>query len=505
MRSLKIVSHQSAVRVRQLKPEIKRQKGAALLILLTLIVLAAVYVLVTKIDSISSKLIQNQTTVDALARAKDALIGFALTYAEQHPGQPQGFLPCPDTTGDGTANGACGLRGQSVMGRLPWRTLKLPPLRDGAGECLWYAVSGTYKNNPKIALTSDTDGLFLIKNQSGTTVVGVTPLQQAVAIVFSAGAAIGSQVRGFTRATRTECGSTTTHDTGNNAANYLDQLIDLQVIPNVDINNASGVDVNAGDGLPGSVALPTGVPAIFANSPVVKNTQGIVLFNDVILAIKPTDFSLVYRRMDEWVANRVAVCLDSYAALNTGKFPFASVLDATHLPDYEDDIAQRYGRIPNEIGAGGLSSLGGLDDTNGVDSAMRPAWPDEPVSSVPASTSAVFRCFDDSVLVDTDWEWWWWSAWKEMVFIGIDVDYAPGGTAMAVPGLRLDGVQQAGVVLVAGRRLATQSRVTALNKADIHNYLEAENAIITDDSFVRSATTPIFNDVVVAVTSVSGG
>ena len=27
---------------------------------------------------------------------------------------------------------------RSVIGRLPWRTLGLEPLRDGHGECLWY-------------------------------------------------------------------------------------------------------------------------------------------------------------------------------------------------------------------------------------------------------------------------------------------------------------------------------------------------------------------------------
>lgn len=491
------------MRVCKQKPEIKRQKGATLLILLTIIVLVAAYVLVANINSISSKLTQNQTTVDVLARAKEALIGFALTYAEQHSGQPQGFLPCPDTTGDGSANGACGVAGQSVIGRLPWRTLKLLPLRDGAGECLWYTVSGSYKNNPKIPLTSDTDGLFLIKNQSGNTVVGVTPLEQAVAIVFSAGAAIGPQIRSFTSTTRTECGSTTLSDTGNNATNYLDQFINLNVMPNIDINNAIGVDVNVGGGLPGSVALPTAVPSVFVTSPAVKNLQGVVLFNDVILAIKPSDFSLVYRRMDEWVANRVVTCMEKYAVVNGGKFPFASVLDSANPPDYNDDIAQRYGRIANEIGAGSLNSLGGLDDTHAADSVMSAAWPDEPVPSIPAAPPG-FRCFDGSVAADVDWEWWWWPAWKEMVFIGIDVDYAPNGTALAAPVLLLDDAQQAGVVLVAGRRLATQSRITVLNKADIHNYLEADNTILTDDSFVSGAATNTFNDVVFAVTSVSG-
>ncbi len=491
------------MRICKQKPKIKRQTGAALLILLTIFMLAAASALLAKINGISSKLNQNQTTVAVLAQAKDALIGFALSYAEQHPGQPQGYLPCPDTTGDGTANGACGIAGQSVIGRLPWRTLKLPPLRDGAAECLWYAVSGTYKNNPKLSLTSNTDGLFLIKNQKGNTLTGTTPLEQAVAIVFSAGAPIGQQNRGFTSATRTQCGSTTPSDAGNNAANYLDELIALNVTPSVNINNATGVDINAGGGFPGSIALPTDTPSVFVNSPAVKSKQGIILFNDVMLAITPSDFSPVYRRMDEWVANRVVTCLDTYMAVNGGKLPFTSVLDSANPPDYDDDNAQRYGRIPNEIGAGDLNSLDGLNDTRAADAAMKTVWPDEPAPPVPAPPPN-FRCFDDTIAADTNWEWWWWSAWKEMVFIGIDIDYVPSGTASAAPSLALDGEQQVGVVFVAGRRLATQSRITALNKANVNNYLETDNTIIADDSFISGPVTNIFNDVVLAVTPVGG-
>ncbi len=35
-----------------------------------------------------------------------------------------------------------------MIGRLPWRTLGLEPLRDGNGECLWYAVSGSHQRHP---------------------------------------------------------------------------------------------------------------------------------------------------------------------------------------------------------------------------------------------------------------------------------------------------------------------------------------------------------------------
>jgi hypothetical protein len=41
------------------------------------------------------------------------------------------------------------------LGRLPWKTLRLPDLRDGAGERLWYAVGTNFKTNTR----SDCDPL----------------------------------------------------------------------------------------------------------------------------------------------------------------------------------------------------------------------------------------------------------------------------------------------------------------------------------------------------------
>ena len=61
-----------------------------------------------------------------------------------------GYLPCPDLDNDGWAEATCGSQngdsGQAErLGRLPWKTLGLPDLRDGYGERLWYAVSSKYK------------------------------------------------------------------------------------------------------------------------------------------------------------------------------------------------------------------------------------------------------------------------------------------------------------------------------------------------------------------------
>lgn len=259
--------------------------------MLTIVVLGAASFLLAKLNSKSGKLRQAQQTAVALAQAKEALIGYALTYTDQgRPGQPQGYLPCPDMNGNGTAFGACSNKGESVIGRLPWRTLGIPALRDGSGECLWYVVSGTYKNNPKLVLTSDTEGLLLIKSEAGATLIGSTPAERAIAIVFAPGPIVAQQDRSFALTEKTECGSDI-DDPVNLPVNFLESL--------GSIDNATGLDSAVIEGDPGSDPMPAILPSVFVKSPVVKDSDGNIMFNDSMLVIKPADFINVYQRMDK--------------------------------------------------------------------------------------------------------------------------------------------------------------------------------------------------------------
>ncbi|MBS1188528.1 MAG: hypothetical protein H6R10_320 [Rhodocyclaceae bacterium] len=195
------------------------QSGAAMLIILVALTLAAAYVFLR-----AAKTGRNQATVSALAQAKEALIGFAATYRDSHQdlingfNQPFGFLPCPDSNNDGVADPAfppCGPPNVSVIGRLPWQTLGIPPLRDSGGECLWYAVSGHGKDNPQTAsMNWDTTGQFTIMDAGGAVLTPGSAHDQAMAVVFAPGVAIGAQARPSVGVT--QCG-------GNSiAAAYLD-------------------------------------------------------------------------------------------------------------------------------------------------------------------------------------------------------------------------------------------------------------------------------------------
>lgn len=198
-----------------------RQHGAALLIMLVILVVGIAAVLVSSLTSSAVKTARDDNTAAVLAQAKEALIGYAVTYSDTHGGQAPGYLPCPDPNGTTGVNGegsseTCGSKNVSALGRLPWKTLGLSPLRDGNGECLWYAVAGTYKNNPMTDLMNwDTNGQFQVFSASNVMLTGQLPDSYAVAIIFSPGVSLSNQNRS-PDGTTPICGGNYT------ASNYLD-------------------------------------------------------------------------------------------------------------------------------------------------------------------------------------------------------------------------------------------------------------------------------------------
>lgn len=179
------------------------ERGSALLIILTIIGIGAAVLLIAALNKANFQIGRDKVAAAALARAKEALIGFAATYRDSHPSpgpiydQVFGYLPCPDATNTGTAAANCGLADISVAGHLPWgTTLGLPDLRDSSGECLWYTVSGTGKDNAKTSVFNwDTPGQFIVQDAGGTILAGVTPHERPLAVVFAPRASIGGQSR----------------------------------------------------------------------------------------------------------------------------------------------------------------------------------------------------------------------------------------------------------------------------------------------------------------------
>jgi type II secretory pathway pseudopilin PulG len=169
---------------------------------------AAATVAVTSLSATTLRNQQAQKTTTVLAQAKQALIGRAASDAN-HPGS----LPCPDAVtniagsnvpNDGVADLLAGQVCPSMIGRLPWRTLGLPDLRDADGERLWYLVAPAYQDSPSKIINPGTSGqlsAYDCSDQSDTPqawpcdnprAVAATPW---VAIVFSPGKVLGVQTR----------------------------------------------------------------------------------------------------------------------------------------------------------------------------------------------------------------------------------------------------------------------------------------------------------------------
>ena len=307
------------------------QSGAALVILLTIFILGSLTFLLAEVNKRTHYLIEDQKqTIQALSQAKESLLGFAAIYAQNHEVKLQGYLPCPDKDGDGSVISSCDQIGETVLGRLPWRTLGLPPLRDGSGECLWYAVSGNFKNAPKQVLTSDSNGLIEFNAQAETV------SNQVIAMILAPGRSLKGQEDRYKIITGdpTECGSKTANqviDPINHVRNYLDKYnFNGIIIDNVTANNSIFYSTNNNGYFATSPNI--NVTPRFINAPPVYETYlnpqdgteridpANPTFNDTLVTITPEDFKPVYRMMDYQVATQVKACLDRYAQQNLYHF-----------------------------------------------------------------------------------------------------------------------------------------------------------------------------------------
>ena len=202
---------------RSRRPSPRTQQGFTLIVLLALVTMGVLYTFVNGLTPLEMKLKQAQGTQAVLQQAKDALIAYAITYRDRNADEVFGYLPCPDSDGDGDLlgsdaladdthcgqflNGASG-QDQVAVGLLPYKSLGLGELRDNADTCLWYAVSPRHKatnTSPKATpLNWDTRGQIRIMDTDGTSVLA-DPLTGAeggaVAVIFAAGAPIATQAR----------------------------------------------------------------------------------------------------------------------------------------------------------------------------------------------------------------------------------------------------------------------------------------------------------------------
>lgn len=309
-----------------------KQRGAAMMVMLVIMIMGSAAFLVSALNSASIQIERDKKTADALAQAKEALIGYAVSRGSLAGNPRPGDFPCPDINAPGSANygsqsGSC-LAG--AIGRLPWKTLGIDEPLDGYGETLWYAIDGAFrkKNDNPNPLNSDTRASMQVYERDGNTLA--TPSgSEAVAIIFSPGTTLLGQQRG------TAVQQTT-------ASNYLDSVTPPTVTTARNNATTNGSFIRG----------------------IIKNSNGDLMLNDTLMVITTRDLMpLVEKR----VAAEVKTILANYFSAN-GYYPYpakyndAGCLDVDqngYFTDCRSDNKCR-GRFPDRADIAGTANWGGI-------------------------------------------------------------------------------------------------------------------------------------------------
>jgi hypothetical protein len=206
----------------KVRHQLNLKHGAALLLMLLVLILGAASFFVKSLSNPTVQTARNNKTTSALALAKEALVGDAVSTPSL---AAAGYLRLPDlgfgmgnvpAEGSAPPNFSGNDIDHSVIGKIPWKTLGITAPQDGQGECIWYAVSGRFKNNPTTnnPFNWDTSGQIDIIDGEGNTVAN-----NIAALIISPGKPLDKQNRALSNAAYTQCG-------GNyDARNYLDPYI----------------------------------------------------------------------------------------------------------------------------------------------------------------------------------------------------------------------------------------------------------------------------------------
>ena len=531
----------------------RNERGVVLAIVALLAALLAAALFAVEMGIAGGAAQRERVSERALAQAREALVAYAVDRPVNSAVGP-GYLPCPDLDDDGWAESTCGSQsgdsGQAQrLGRLPWKTLGLPDLRDGYGERLWYAVSSKYKGllncavsracldmSPAAAL-----GTITVRDATGAVIHDGTneaPERAAqggaLAVVIAPGPALERAGSWQAR----ECGPGDCDASGRcitdppqlaarcNPVNYLDQAAEARFAfeDNADFldrNDTAGRARNGNGFIMGPVVLSDGRLAV----------------NDRIAVISYRD---VMPRLMARVGLEVAACLRFYAsrAENGGRFPWPAPACAQRSGSWAATAGVFFGRIPDTpftaMAAQGhldrwwrASPAGDLAQLPTADDACRIAVaPDDPGPQRASPPPAPADEGTTAGLASNAW----WTPWKPYVFYALSQAFSAASTdsqcsasrcivvsdAAGVPA----GSPRAFAVIVAGAPLSRDGFVQHRDGAsisDVTMWLEESNATLegaagcpadppqfpceaagTCARVTSAATTAAFNDVVVA-------
>jgi type II secretory pathway pseudopilin PulG len=441
----------------------RNQQGVALIILLALLGIVAIAVLLTIVRGSAEAVEREKRTTEALAKAREALIAYAVSVQPDTSAKRPGDLPCPDLDNDGDTTlpeATCNTPTQRI-GRLPWKKLGIGDLRDGNGERLWYALSTKFQRTtvnqcPAVGgagcLNSEAPGTITVRDSrgnilhDGTTAANspsVVPTG-AIAVVFSpgpvltrlgAGAPQDRSCAGDANVPACELsgicsGPAYTATARCNPVNFLD-VADPTVAPAL-----SGVEDNQ------DFADSTTTNG-FISGPIVDASNNLVV-NDTLMVVRYSD---LIPRLEQRVAGEALKCLEDYFS-GLGHYPWAAPVASdytTPMPVGLTGVVDTYfGRLPQTLS----------DATS---------W----AAPCPAAMDTAAKK--------------WWGNWSNLVFFAIASNYAPvGGSMFLTVNPPSAAANKKVVVLVAGRPLNVlvpsphlQSRGVGATEL---NYLEDANA-----------------------------
>ncbi len=465
--------------MRQTSRSPHRQRGAALLLIMLGVIAATATVLLANLSRDDLRTRQLTQTQAMLATARAALIDYALVNPDLHPGEPYS-LPCPDIDAsggfeDGEAHtSACGAAGVSVIGRLPWRTLGVPALKDASSACLWYVVSGSWKKagvDTAELINSDSNGqLQLFDIETATVSEGISADERPIAMVIAAMQSLSTQSRPGTAA-GTACVP------GASAANYLDTDTGSAISNAVLSGSADAVEVLA----------------VVAGS---RDDH-----NDRIVSISRQDIERRISGRDDFLNNMrslglaVAACVANYAANNPGgandkRLPWPA---AVTLGDYRANA--NYDDADNGFYSGRLADI--ADSSN--------------VATGNGIARVLSDCDSSSVPEWNALQMARWQHWKDHFFYAVGEAFSPTSATPSSCGncLTVNGSGQYAAMLMLGNsRLTGQLRNAPPTDTDTKripaNYLEGRNASnvpgpATIGDFESRASSATFNDLLFCI------
>lgn len=168
-----------------------RQEGVALLLVVFLVAVAAISAVVSAYSSGRLQREQEARTQLILQQTKAALIAWSVTHRTT-PGR----LPCPEDTSliggnsEGNALTSCA-NSNTLIGRIPWRTLGLDEPRDASGEQLWYVLSPGFRQVPPLGSNGIANGQIQLDGA----------LDNIAALIIAPGLALPGQTRPLPSAT----------------------------------------------------------------------------------------------------------------------------------------------------------------------------------------------------------------------------------------------------------------------------------------------------------------